>query len=252
MKIMNKKAGFTLLELLTVMTIIGIISAVTLVSYLSMQSGSKYLSLARSIQNQAMLARQQAMLQNRQMCLLFTDNNGIHEVAVCAHAGTVTDKKSTLSPPRILNAFADPPTSTNAITLYSFKTGRRYDDVLQIGNNVIESRSGGLAGNYTIPSLAYAFNGANDFNMGDAYGFLVAQPYRLPKNIIFKKNDPIDQGKPLVIYFDSNGVMSQERRNNNTTAVGNSGVEFKIQETIRKGDIKVKISNAGIVDINWN
>jgi len=255
MKIMNKKAGFTLLELLTVMTIIAIISGVALVSYINMQSGGKYLSLARNIQNQAMLARQQAIMQNRPTCLLLsvTDDNQ-HEIAVVFHAGVVTDSANTY----IQDAFANTSLYAGSTTLYNFNTGIRYKVNQETGGEKITLPSiiypGGVT-EYERQAVKYVKDASVatfSFNVGDAYGFIFSQPYRLPKNITFDDNS-VKKNNPLVIYFDTNGVMYQLTGTppNQTRSDVGDVVDFQIRETIRGKAIKIAIKSSGVVEVVW-
>ena len=267
--------GFTLIELLTVMAIIAIISGIALASYINMQSGGKYLSLARNIQNQVMLARQQAMLQNRPTNLLlsvspYQDNmfsgsfgwgqggyEEHHEIAVCFHAGVVTAVDAVGNV--IQNAFAEPPALFTVKTLdkvnmiiYNFETGRRHESggaeqgtesIIYPGTIYTDRRD------YERIALEYPISGASSFQKGHAYGLLLAQAYRLPKNITFTE-EYARLGDPSIIQFDRNGVMYWKQRGGGAKQEVTSEISFDMMETIRQQNITVTIKNNGIVTVD--
>jgi len=248
---MNKQ-GFTLLELLTVMAIIAIIGGVALVSYVNLQSGGRYLSLQRNIQNQVQLARQQAILQNKTTCLVFSINNSRHEVAVCFLAGILTSPASSIVVTSITDAFFPPPPLGEdiSLTLYNIRTGKRHDGVTQRQefetipfsdaeeNRMFHSRVASL---FSVPG--------SDFARDDPYGFLLTQPYRLPNTITFTPNQPVTALSPLVVYFDGNGTMFKDSGLSNP--VDSSGIKFQLSEIIRRKEINVKLTKSGALEGDW-
>jgi len=255
---LGTRAGFTLMELLTVMAIIAIISTIALISYINMKAGGAYQSLSKNLQNHVMLARQQASLQNRPVCLMFTKTERMfsdgqketqHEAVLVLYVGTVTDVDGVNFSDAFFTQGVRLLNMTN--TVYNLETGGHFG-VRQI---VLETEvvEGGVEKlydslpTYNRPAVKYTLNTAgHGFQKGSAYGFELHQPYRLPKNFTF----PNSQTLPIVIKFEGDGAMQwKEGASGSFTPVG-AGISFNIVESIRSHPIKITIDADGVVTVN--
>jgi len=271
------RAGFTLIELLTVMGIIGIICSIAVISYINIRSGGAYMSLAKNLQNHVMLARQQAALENREVRLVFAqDPDGSHDVLLVFHGGYVTAKGSG-SPPAdsglntgdyIADAFTSPPTMLSAkdiktvdMKLYNLgapnvpnapNAGKSYSVKAWPENESVPPETT-LYNNdklfhptrrgYSKKTIRYYHAGIhNQFNVGDAYGFVLHQSYRLPKNLKFASVTP---GNLEIVIFKPNGEITDKAGNPINTKT------FKVNETIRKNSVDVTINSKGVVKVDY-
>ena len=243
--------GFTLLELLTVMTIVAMISTIGVASYFNMRTGGAYLSLSKNIQNMVLLARQQAALQNRNVVMLRSFRNedgGLSEFILLFKGGVVTRTSGN----NILNSFEEPPQEREVLDsaaddwvssayVYNLRTGKRHllkaidkdkGEIVEIGPTI-----------YSAVSLYYKNAirlelGSSDFHIGDSYGFLLHQPYRLPRGFSF---DDLTSEGTKILHFTPNGEIISDG--------GGQETKFKIKENIRQAPIQVTIGRTGKVSV---
>ena len=251
---LNPNAGFTLIELLTVMGIIAILSTVALLSYINMRSGGAYLALSKNLQNQVMLARQQAALENREVCLLFAENpegeeGNNHEAVLVFQGGHVTKAWSPVEGFSIEDTFANVPMlfkgladESADVILYNYQSGKRHTATVMrvkedapgvetIYNRVITPR------NYYRNTIRYVVKKSSEteFPVGSAYGFVLHQTYRLPQNFSFQG---VTLSNPKIVRFKPDGSITGDKN-------------FNILETIRRQSIPVKISDKGVVTVDY-
>jgi len=97
----HKRSSFTMIELLLVVTIIGIASAVAIPSFVSSFSGAKLRSATRTVAMVSRFARSTAVLQQKDVALIFyPDRNELEMVSLRDGAG-VSERE------RFLDARAD-------------------------------------------------------------------------------------------------------------------------------------------------
>ena len=255
---LNPRAGFTLMELLTVMAIIAIISTIALISYMNMKAGGAYQSLSKNLQNYVMLARQQASLQNKPVCLMITKTDRTfgnnekethHEAVVVLYAGTVT----TAAGDTVMDAFFSERVALSMTNyVYNLSTGKRATIreayVTHENTNVVAT----LYTSTPLPSYNYDVikykldTASHGFQRGHAYGFELHQPYRLPKNFTLKGSHPI------VEKFGGDGSMRYCDDGSGVFKHVGTGISFDLVESIRRHPINITIDSRGVVTVNPN
>ena len=276
----NRRKGFTLMELLMVIVIMAIISAIGLASYFNMSSGGAYVSIEQNIQNMVTLARQQAALQNRPVYMLLSHhahpdfsgnrNQDIHEIVLVFEGGIVTSTENSSNPLYIRNSFVEPPDQDEDLTqrrstlyVYNVEKGSRHKVARIGGRNPPDTESEQRPGNiynalpqvYDRDAIKFVFAARSDFNKKvdgkppfQPYGFVLQQPYRLPRGFGFPE-DLLARNSSKAVKFTPGGDIFYSASPGNFSKIGSTPWSFDIQELIRQDPLKVKISGKGVVEV---
>ncbi len=194
-----RRAGFTIIELLTVMGIMLLILGIGVVSFLNMQRGAELRGAVSAVRSVLSLARQHAVTRRTETMVIFrqTASNAYYMVfekaGVVAAAGqpperVMTDDKAVWTPAehagRWVANFRDG----------SFGTVRTND------SNRLELQA---------PGLQNKVFGVSQWQTGDVYGWAVGERTFLPPGAVFRDGNPAD-APDAVIFLPNGGVSSAQ------------------------------------------
>ena len=255
-------AGFTLLELITVMGIIVAMTAVVVGSYSAIARSMAELAGRDTLRRAATLCRQHACIDGKDTYFFIT---GVDRFVLARRAGVLTTAPGTLSS---LSAAERPPYDDSPSSAYWIQD--KYTDLgaasisgslIGFGSttnpdNFSDMSSDLMVFNFTKGTFATVkyppwydvnkdawvmgvnkrdssdtFSKPETFRAGDQYGWVIYPEQRLPKGYAFVKgaNNFIESGS---FYFKPNGLLGV-LTSNNPLSSGN-GVKISIQELAKK------------------
>jgi prepilin-type N-terminal cleavage/methylation domain-containing protein len=165
----SSRAGFTILELLTVMVIIVLLMSIAAAGYLGMRRGAEMRSAVSTLRTAMMLARQQAVTHRRDTIMVFRQTGTNTTYYVFEEGGTVSWGS------------AETFTDMTALWRTNEHAGRM---ICKIQDGVM-----GTVSNNTATQVRLVFpglEGGGTWQSGDRYGWLVHPDWSLPPGIVFR------------------------------------------------------------------
>ncbi|HPC49028.1 MAG TPA: prepilin-type N-terminal cleavage/methylation domain-containing protein [Kiritimatiellia bacterium] len=206
-------AGFSLLELLSVMAIVALLSTLAVTSYFNAIRGMTRRSAVKHLANSLILARQRACLEGVRVSVMVYNevagynNKGdpecVPSYVVCKEAGRVTALSGTTLVDEFTpldkmfgTATEDDTVGSSylgSMRLYNLTAGKWWQVTpTAVSHNLTGRKSSYIADRkYTIPAFGFKKNAnvrnANDamWEVGDVYGLEAAPPGSLPKGFKF-------------------------------------------------------------------
>ncbi len=266
---MERRGGFTLIELMVVMGLMILISSIVVSGSFGMTRSSSYRVAEDIVYNTLQMARQRACTDGKRVVVAFAmERGGTYEdnaLSVIEATGTITeDVVGSYIADRCANLSKYAGTgvavnvdSTN--TVWNLRTGASFTGFSVVRKDDITYKRESIPGGggdkyqYTVTQLQSKKSlDKNFWKKGDAYGFQIAQSQTVPKGfkIGFGSVGVSPADKLLVFEPDGTGFAGTSAKDGITKS--SDTAELYLYEEIFKGDAKkavcVKVVN-GIVSV---
>ncbi|MBP5544684.1 MAG: prepilin-type N-terminal cleavage/methylation domain-containing protein [Kiritimatiellae bacterium] len=244
----TRRAGFTLIEMLSVMAVMVMLTTIVVASGFGMRRGASANAALQIPQNVMEYARQRACMDGRRTAVLFApDEEGVFSASIFQAAGTVFSTSSQ----SIVDKFSDVAlvdSGFNVLTVFNFNTGKTFTvgkisrsnsntaqhriDFEKEINNGGDASADGKGNKYYYSSTTIerssddptAINSAS-WPSGSAYGFEIAERQTMPKNFSYAhKSGGEKKDDSFWFVFTPDG----------TTEKANSAV-ITVKETVGSG-----------------
>ena len=240
----TRRAGFTLIEMLSVMAVMVMLTTIVVASGFGMRRGASANAALQIPQNVMEYARQRACMDGRRTAVLFApDEEGVFSASIFQAAGTVISSSSLA----IVDKFSDVAEVTsgfNVLTVFNFNTGKTFtvgsiehenqSTAYMVDFKKVEGHDASADGKknqYFYPHTIITRSSDDppinpaSWPSGSAYGFEIAERQTMPKNFSYAhKSGGEKKDDSFWFVFTPDG----------TTEKANSAV-ITVKETVGSG-----------------
>lgn len=251
------RRGFTLIELLTVMTVMILVTSIAVTSGFGLRRSATYTSARELPVNILEYAHQRACMDGRRTAVLFAPADSSVKNQYMASVFQVVGEVSLAASSGIADAYSDMAESVingKFLTAFSFGHGglfhvgaiKKVDDTVAFktqNGGKGDFAADGKANKYQYPRIMITpvrGESVTGFQVGDAYGFEIADRLSFPKNFTYKlENGGHQSGSDgFYVVFEPDGNIDPVKIS--VTESNNEESKFKAFITVDEGKILVK------------